>query len=254
MNTLPQDNDLCAAQLFDRESHIQALEDTIGHHFRDREILELALTHSSFANERDCPCEHNERLEFLGDAVLELAISRRLFRSHPELREGALTKMRSRLVSTGNLAKMAQKIHLDVLLKLGRGEEQQGGRKRDSVLSDTFEAVLASVYEDGGFEAADRMVEKIFAKDLASMQVAVLKKDNKSLLQEVLHQRFKAMPVYTLTETSGPEHARTYVIKLQIPDGRSFTAKGSSYKKAQQKAAELALMQLGCEQSADQDK
>ncbi len=233
----------------EREAKISALEQTIGHHFTARQFLELALTHSSYANERESACEHNERLEFLGDAVLELCISDLLFHRYPDVREGALTKMRSQLVSTTNLAKMAKNLGLDWLLKLGRGEELQGGRKRESVLSDTFEAVLAAVYQDGGFVAAGRMVEKVFANDLCAVPNQGTHKDNKTLLQEVVQQRFKAMPIYNLTKTSGPEHARTFVIELLLPDGRSFTAQGSSYKKAQQKAAELALRKLGDEEA-----
>ena len=233
----------------EREALLHSLENNLGHTFKHRRLLELALTHSSFANEREGSCQHNERLEFLGDAVLELCISDRLFHKYPDLREGALTKMRSQLVSTPKLAKMAKRLGLDELLKLGRGEDLQGGRKRDSVLSDTFEAVLAAVYEDGGFEAAGRMVEKVFANDFLAVQQEVTRKDHKTLLQEVLQQRFKGMPVYTLTKTSGPEHARTFDIELQIPDGRTFTAQGSSYKKAQQLAAEQALLQLGQEKT-----
>ena len=128
-----------------------ALEEKLGHVFARPELLDLALTHSSWANEYSGGQHHNERQEFLGDAVLELCVSWELFRRFPEAREGELTKLRARLVSTVSLAERAREFGLDSLLKLGKGEERQGGRSRDSVLSDVLEAVLAAVYEDGGF-------------------------------------------------------------------------------------------------------
>ena len=141
----------------------KVLEPVLGYVFTKPALLDLALTHSSWANEYSCGQEHNERQEFLGDAVLELCVSWEIYKRFPSAREGELTKMRSNLVSAVSLAERARDLGLDVLLKLGRGEENQGGRKRDAVLSDALEAVLAAVYEDGGFAAAQKAVARIFA-------------------------------------------------------------------------------------------
>ena len=133
---------------------LELVKKQLGHGFIRKDLLELALTHSSWANECGPGQEHNERQDFLGDAVLELCVSWELYRRFPSAREGELTKMRSSLVSAVSLAERARDMGLDRLLKLGRGEESQGGRKRDAVLSDALEAVLAAIYEDGGFAAA----------------------------------------------------------------------------------------------------
>ena len=228
-----------------RADRILRLEERIEHHFENMELLELALTHSSYANEEQSGGAHNERLEFLGDAVLELCVSHVLYHLYPMSREGELTKVRAALVSTSSLASLARELKLDELLKLGRGEELQGGRQRDSVLSDTFEAVLAAVYEDGGFQAAQRSVNAVFATHWKYPGEEKVPKDNKTRLQELVRQRFKAMPVYTQTACSGPDHARTFTVELTLPDGRTFSARGSSTKKAEQEAARCALTYLG---------
>ncbi|MBQ7607693.1 MAG: ribonuclease III [Desulfovibrionaceae bacterium] len=234
-----------------RRQLLKEVEGRLAHTFKRNDHIELALTHSSFANEKvgvqdenshQSATEHNERMEFLGDAVLELCVSHVLFKLCPTLREGALTKIRSNLVSTTNLARMARELALDNLILLGHGEELQGGRQRDSVLSDTFEAVIAAVYMDGGFQAALKTIQKIFNDhwdEAVSDQTA--SKDNKTRLQEIVQQRFKGLPVYNLAGSIGPEHAKIFIIDLKLPDGHVFQAQGPSYKKAEQEAARLAL-------------
>lgn len=223
---------------------VEHLESALGHVFSRRALLDLALTHSSWANESGAEQNHNERLEFLGDAVLELCVSAQLFRRFPDAREGELTKMRAHLVSTVSLAERARKIGLEALLKLGRGEESQGGRNRDSVLSDAFEAVLAAVYEDGGFVAAQATVARLFADRWPSVAEKAMPKDYKTRLQEASQQRFGEPPLYTRMGSHGPEHAKTFEIALRMPDGAEFTASGSSCKKAEQNAARQALEAL----------
>lgn len=226
-------------------SSIRRLEDRLGHSFARPELLCLALTHSSFANEVGNGQQHNERLEFLGDAVLELCVSSELFRRFPDAREGELTKIRARLVSEGSLAEMAREIGLDRLVKLGRGEDAQGGRKRDSVLSDVFEAVLAAVYEDGGFEAALGMVSRLFAPCRFECAASGPQpRDFKSRLQEAMQRLFRDKPMYTRLTVCGPEHKPAFDVLLTLPDGREFTAGGGSCKKAEQQAARLALAAL----------
>ena len=223
----------------------RTLEERIGHVFVRPDLLDLALTHSSWANERGGgEHAHNERLEFLGDAVLELCVSAQLYRRFPQMREGQLTRMRAHLVSTVSLAERARKLGLDALLKLGRGEESQGGRSRDTVLSDALEAVLAAVYEDGGFVAAQNCVARIFADRWPENAEPSMPKDCKTRLQEITQQRFGGVPQYVRVGASGPDHARIFEILLRLPDGTEIRATGSSCKKAEQDAARQALERL----------
>jgi ribonuclease-3 len=222
-----------------------ALEERLGHVFARPELLTLALTHSSLANECPQPPEHNERLEFLGDAVLELCVSSALFRRFPAAREGELSAMRSRLVNAGLLARLARELSLDKLLLLGRGEEMQGGRCRDSVLSDVFEALLAAVYEDGGFAAAFAAVERLFAPYWPGLdREPHRRKDYKSLLQEKTLKIFGDRPIYQRKASHGPDHARVFDVTLRLPDGREFPGSGTSCKGAEQDAARNALTAL----------
>lgn len=213
----------------------------IHYRFQQVKLLETALTHSSFANESGDGREHNERLEFLGDAVLELSVTQQLFERFPSVREGELTKLRARLVSKPSLADMSFMLGLDKFLLLGKGEEAQGGRERSSSLANAFEALLGAIYLDGGFEAAYAWVERVFSNRWPDAPVLEQQRDYKSLLQEATQQFFKARPVYLLVESSGPEHDKIFEVKLELPDGRSVQASGSSMKKAEQKAAGLAL-------------
>lgn len=218
----------------------------LGHDFVRADLLRLALTHSSWANEHGAGQEHNERLEFLGDAVLELCVSQKLFSSIPGAREGELTRLRSELVSTESLAQRAREQGLDKRLLLGRGEERQGGRERDTVLSDLFEAVLGAIFADGGFAAAQRAVERVFAELWPHWEgKAPRKKDFKTLLQEACQHRFGALPTYALLESSGPEHAPLFRVSVTLPDGRVLLAEGGGRKRAEHEAAQKALALLG---------
>ena len=201
------------------------LEPVLGHTFAKPELLDLALTHSSWANECGTGQNHNERLEFLGDAVLEICVSAQLYSRFPDAREGELTKMRAHLVSTVSLAERARKIGLDTMLKLGRGEESQGGRTRDGVLSDAF-------------------VARLFADRWPTAASKTMPKDYKTRLQEASQQLFGQAPLYTRLGSRGPEHAKVFEIGLKLPDGTEFVATGSSCKKAEQNAAQQALAKL----------
>ncbi|MDO5538130.1 MAG: ribonuclease III, partial [Desulfovibrionaceae bacterium] len=167
------------------QEDVLQLEQALDYHFRDRTLLDRALTHSSYANEFGLGAAHNERQEFLGDAVLELCVSWELYTRFPSTREGDLTRLRSALVNTGSFAQRAREVGLNRMILLGRGEEGQGGRKRDSVLSDVFEAVLGAVYEDGGFAAAQHVIGRVF-KDVWPADPSEGKKelDHKTHLQE----------------------------------------------------------------------
>lgn len=222
---------------------LDILQTELNYFFRDRELLARALTHSSFANEHGL--EHNERLEFLGDAVLELCISRLLYFEFSEASEGHLTKLRAGLVSEPSLARVARYLSLGRHIFLGRGEESQGGRDRDSVLSDVLEAVLGAVYLDSGYEAAQKCISRIFREFIPdSLENIPSCKDYKSRLQEATQSLFKARPVYTLLESTGPEHEKIYRVQVCLPNGLAVEASDSSVKKAEQKAAGRAIRDL----------
>lgn len=226
------------------------LQEDIGHVFHDPTLLETALTHSSHANESASPSEHNERLEFLGDAVLELCVSEELFLRFPEAPEGALTLLRSKLVSEPALADLARTCHLDQCIRLGKGEESQGGRNRDSLLSDALEAVFAAVFLDGGFSAVRDAIRKLFTGRWPDGPMEPKAKDYKSRLQELTQKLYKARPVYALADSRGPEHDKLFEVRLTLPGGQEITACGSSVKKAEQMAAKRALSALQGQEGA----
>ena len=234
------------------EGDRERLEEAIGYRFKDVALLEQALTHSSYANEFGFGTEHNERLEFLGDAVMELCVSTVLYRRFPHAREGDLTLLRSSLVSTQSFARFARLTGIDRCLFLGRGEDAQGGRERDTVLSDAFEAVVAAVYEDGGFDAARRVVDKVFEGHWPEHASESRKdRDHKTSLQEICHRLFAGeRPIYAQIAAEGPSHARVFTVEVALPDGRTFRAEGTSCKRAEQNAAAAALAVLADPSSA----
>ncbi|MEG2172698.1 MAG: ribonuclease III [Desulfovibrionaceae bacterium] len=216
------------------------VEDILAYTFTQQNLLQTALTHSSWANENGT-LNHNERQEFLGDAVLELCVSWELFTRFPAAREGSMTRLRSRLVSTTALADLARDLGLEQCLLLGKGEESQGGRHRDTLLSDALEAVLGAVFEDGGFSAAQQVVRHIFSGRWPTSVEHTPHKDFKTQLQEIMQCAYKDRPVYVLLETRGPEHAKEFFVRLTLPNAQVFTASGPSLKRAEQEAAHTAL-------------
>ena len=220
------------------------LQECIHHRFEQVKLLHTALTHSSFANEQDGNAD-NERLEFLGDAVLELCISEEGFKRFPCAPEGQLTRIRSRLVKEKSLASIARELKLDRYVLLGNGEELQGGRERDALLADALEALFGAVFLDGGFEAAKGCVLHVFRDRWPEKAVIPETKDYKSRLQEVAQERFKDRPVYVLTGASGPEHEKRFDVEASLPTGETFRGQGTSVKRAEQDAARQALEFLG---------
>ena len=227
---------------------LNRLQRDIPYRFDQVKLLMAAMTHSSYANEQQDVAEHNERLEFLGDAVLELCISEDLYRRFPGAREGDLTAMRSRLVNQETLAGLARKIGLDKNIILGKGEEAQGGRERDALLGDAFEALIGAVFLDGGFEAVRMVVRGLFEESWPEREAKPKSKDGKSRLQEATQHLFKARPVYSLLSSEGPEHDKVFRVRLELPEGTIFIAEGASVKRAEQAAAHAALSWLEARQ------
>ena len=207
-----------------------ALEAAIGYRFRDRAALRQALTHPSFGP------RHNQRLEFLGDAVLEMCVSEKINAMHPEMHEGAMTQLRQKLVREERLAQVGRSIRLGEALLMDKSCEITGGRQNPSVLCDAFEAVLAAVYLDGGFEEARRMVARLIGDCSETGE-----NDAKSALQEYLQARGKSMPVYRTVDEKGPPHERVFTCAALIDGQEIARGEGTSKKRAEQEAAGAAL-------------
>lgn len=227
------------------------LEQNIGYTFKNKDLLIEALTHRSFAYERGegghTPRD-NERLEFLGDAVLELAVSHYLWHLYPHYTEGELSRLRSAIVREEELARLAEKLHLGEFLILGKGEEQTGGRKKPSILSGAVEAVIGAIYLDGGWESVMKFVETHLLPFLEALSnkdpLRELDHDYKTKLQEWMQGNFKKAPTYRIDREEGPDHAKVFYVSV-LMDGRVLArGKGRSKKEAQQKAARVAYMKL----------
>jgi ribonuclease-3 len=229
-----------------------SLEQILGYSFCDRHLLERALTHRSWAHESVGAGEeekaralHNEAFEFVGDSVLGLIVAEALFRSHPDVTEGELSRMKHRLVSTQTLARAARGLQLGEFMRVGRGEEKTGGRRKRALLADAFEAVLAAVYLDGGYEEAAGFVRRALGRELeeASPESAAAA-DFKTMLQERLQAEQHVMPHYELVETLGPPHARTFRVEV-VWGVERVRGEGETIKSAETDAARRALEQMG---------
>ena len=219
---------------------VLTLESAIGHSFADKSLLELALTHPSYALSHQC--HDNQRLEFLGDAVLELCVSRVLFERFPKLREGQLTRRRAALVCEASLARAARRFSLGQYLKLDKGEELVGGRENPSILADAMEAVLAAVYLDAGIEAAGRLVDLAMGDYEPGEQV---ERDAKSALQEYLQGLGEETPSYEIVGQDGPPHARVFTARVLRADGTELgRGQGQRKQRAEEAAARMALDHL----------
>lgn len=219
-------------------------EDRIHYHFKDGAILEKALRHSSYVNEQtDAQLEDNERLEFLGDAVLNLVIGHMLMEKYPNLHEGDLSRMRSNLVNETHLAQIARQIGMGPEIKLGKGEDLTNGREKNSILSDVFEALIAAVYVDGGFNEVFEFIREKFTDYIGSSDSPAMNLDSKSKLQELSQIHLKAMPRYRVVHESGPDHDKTFKVLLTINEIETYGT-GKSKKSAEQDAAGNALDSL----------
>jgi ribonuclease III len=218
------------------------LENRLGYTFRDRFWLQQAFVHSSYAYEYSQSGPSNERLEFLGDAVLNLIISDFLLIIYPDAPEGDLSRRRASLVNARSLAGIARHLDLGAYLWLGRGEEQQSGRQKPSMLADALEALVAAVYLDGGYDAAKEVVRLLFAGKLAAREDDPVSQDFKTALQEHAQKWLKVSPEYRLVRQNGPAHARTFEVEVWLAGKPLGRGEGKSKKQASQEAAHQALL------------
>jgi len=230
------------------------LEELLGYRFADRGLLETALRHASWANEHvDDPAGDNERLEFLGDAVLDLVVGHKLMRRFPQLREGQLSVTRAQVVSEAALAAIAGQLGLGGWLKLGKGEDKSGGRTKASILADAFEAVVAAVYLDGGFAAAFELVGRVLDERIEKVEFKGFH-DHKTRLQEAAQARLKTTPTYEVVAELGPDHDKRFIVEVILMDRVWSRAIGRSKKEAEQMAAAEAAFRLAGVDDIEIDK
>ena len=221
---------------------ISVLEENIGYTFKKKKYLQEALTHSSYANDNQKKF-NNERMEFLGDAVLSFVSAEYLYERYPDMAEGELSKLRSSLVCTASLSDFAKEISLGEFLYLGKGEENTGGRERLSILENTFEALTAAIYLDGGLECAREFVLRFLSESLSTHHISF--KDYKTLLQEVVQQNQGETLNYVITGESGPDHDKRFEAEVHLNSNVIGRGTGKSKKQAEQEAAKEALQLMG---------
>lgn len=226
-------------------SDIRPLEKNLHISFSNRSLLERALTHSSYLNENpDSALEDNERLEFLGDAVLDFVVGAYLYNRFPEMKEGELTSLRAALVRSSTLADFARQLEINQYLKLGCGEEENGGRERTPLLCAAFEAVIGAIYLDKGFDAVQKLMEPMIAPKLADIREKSLHKDAKSEFQVWAQAKFNVTPHYEVIGESGPDHQKTFTVRVMVGQETWGEGSGTSKQAAAQAAARKALEQI----------
>jgi ribonuclease-3 len=227
----------------------EAIQDVLQYRFRSQALLDEALTHKSHVNERrSASRKHNERLEFLGDAVLSLIVSDYLAMALPDSTEGALSKLKAKVVSETSLAKAARRVELGKLLRLGRGEELSKGREKTSLLADALEAIIAAVYLDGGFDACRSFTLRVLGPELDVIEEQKVRPgldDYKTQLQEWCQKHHNTLPHYETVQETGPDHHKMFEVELTIKGSVMGVGRGHSKKEAEQRAAQQALEQVG---------
>jgi ribonuclease-3 len=222
--------------------NISLLEKSIGYEFKNKDLLKLALTHSSFANEnKELPVDYNERLEFLGDSVLGVIISRYVYENHLEHREGELTKTRSKIVCESTLAECAKSINLGKYMYFGKGEAATGGATRKSILADAFEALLAAIYLDGDFMTVEKIIFDLMKDKIQMAEAGLIVDDYKTYLQELIQVNKDNRLKYELLEESGPDHRKLFKTAVKLNGSMIGKGEGRSKKESEQEAAKHAL-------------
>jgi ribonuclease III len=231
--------------LAERKKTLKMFQEKIGYRFKSLELLDQGLRHKSFVNEKPEDClEDNERLEFLGDAVLELVISHLIMERHPDYSEGDLSRLRAAVVNESRLANLAKELSLGDLLLLGKGEEITRGREKNSILAASLEAVLATIYLDGGFKKASGVITELFSDPLKLADQEGFYRDFKTKLQEAAQESLKAIPRYLLVKDFGPDHNKVFGVKVIIQGKVAGIGAGKSKKEAEQRAAQKSLQNL----------
>ena len=221
---------------------MKVFEEIIGYKFKDKSLLQTALTHSSYANEMNGKVDYNERLEFLGDSVLGMITAEFLFTNHPEMPEGKLTKTRAAMVCEKSLHRFAQSIKLGEFMYLGKGEINTGGRERPSILADAFESLIAAIYLDAGFEEAKKFVLGFIST--ADIEETIIS-DYKTALQEIVQRNPGEYLEYFMVGESGPDHCKTFIVEVHLNNNVIGTGEGRSKKQAEQMAAKATLRLMG---------
>ncbi len=222
--------------------YLKKFEEKINYKYNDLKLLRHALTHSSYANEKRLnKLDNNERLEFLGDAVLELVTSEYLFKKHKKMPEGELTKLRARLVCEQTLAQCAKEIGVGDYLLLGKGEAATGGRERFSILSDALEAIIGSIYLDGGFTNAKEFISKYILADVKNKELFF---DSKTILQEIVQSEYKGQLTYELLKEEGPDHNKQFTVVALVHDKELGVGIGKTKKAAEQEAAYQSILKM----------
>ena len=228
---------------------LSILEKKIGHQFKNKNLLKEALTHRSYLNEnpswgKDFLSSHNERLEFLGDAVLELIVTEVLFEDYPNSAEGELTSIRSALVNYQMLADVSREIILSDYILLSRGEAKDTGKARDVILANAFESLIGAIYLDGGYEAAGKFINSFVMKRVAEVMEKELYRDPKSFLQEIIQEKMKITPTYDVISEKGPDHAKVFRVGVYFGDQLITEGEGLSKQEAEVEAAKNALKEI----------
>lgn len=226
------------------KTRYRELEKRIGYRFLRRKWLEMALTHRSYRYENEGIEIDNQRLEFLGDAVLGLVAASHLYKTYPDLQEGELTKLRSHLTSSANLARVAEEIRLGEFLRLGRGEHQTGGQTRASNLTDALESVIGAAYLDGGLRAARKIFANILMRSLDAPTEIHAQDNPKGRLQELVQQRWRLTPKYRLLSETGPSHNRIYTVQVLIRGHAFGSGTGNNKRAAEMEAARAAYREI----------
>ena len=224
---------------------MQTLEARLNYKFNNIELLKNALVHSSYANEVRGNTHSNERLEFLGDSVLSIIVAEHIFHKYPNMPEGELTRMRASLVCEKTLCAFSRELGIGEYLLLGRGEDKNGGRERDSILADAFEAVLAAIYLDGGMKAAKAHIMNTVLRDLEHYSDEDSFKDYKTTLQEIIQRNPEESVTYILVDETGPDHNKQFTVAVKLNSNVIGTGTGKSKKQAEQMAAHQALKLMG---------
>jgi ribonuclease III len=228
----------------ERQKELKKFQKSFGFSFKELSLLDCALTHKSYVDQNGVRGKDNERLEFVGDAVIDLIIRDYSLKRFPERNEGELSKLRSAVASEATLSKIARRMDLGKYLLMGQGEESSGGRKKRSLLANTFEAVAAAIYLDGGFDKAHKIILSFLKEDIEKVSIGGNQRDYKSRLQEYTQNRLGCIPRYRVVGEAGPDHNKVFLIQLTLEGRIMGNGRGKSKKVAEQRAAREALTQL----------